>query len=186
MALVSQPSQPALRLVHDEPDPRLEGTWDGPLPTARPADRCERWSVDGAARQALAEGSAARGVDFSLAGALVLERSLIAGDLARIGHADAAAALDAAAVSARVRFALSEPACVYLRALSARSQGARGGHGHICVPMRLTERVSAHGVELLLNVELLDSALLWERAAVLCGRTMGEWAIGETCSPGLD
>ena len=51
------------------------------------------------------------------------------------------------------------------------------GTSVLVLPMRLTERLGSRAPASLLDVALLHSAVAWERAAVLAGHTMTEWAL---------
>jgi hypothetical protein len=115
-------------------------------------------------------------VDFSLAAVVVVERMLIEEDLRLAGHGPALTILDGAASATRVMVELSEPTSAYLRALEGGSAAASRVRDSVRLPMRLTERVGARTLERLLDARMLRSALAWERAAVLSGRTMSEWA----------
>ena len=112
-----------------------------------------------------------------LAAGGVQEIVLVAQDLAAYGRDELTGLLDAAAGRARVAIELSEPLSAYFAALSPRRQGEEGSLPQVlALPMRLTERIGVRGGCLRLEAALLASALAWERAAVLEGRTMSEWA----------
>jgi hypothetical protein len=151
---------------------------DAPTPTARPSERCEPWPVGDQHRlRSLAAAAAERGISLELAIGVVVERSLLADDLAARRLDEVAARLDAEAAHASVTIALSEPLSTYLCALTSHDRGAsRSLPQLIALPMRLTERIGASGPAARLDATLLQSALSWERAAVLEGRTMSEWA----------
>jgi len=178
----SENNPTTLRLVtghaHDSPLTSRHLGWDAPPPTARPADRCEPWPLDQHATVAsLARAAANLGVAFSLAAALTVERSLLTDDLAELDCADIAARLDVTAAQATVSIELSEPLSAYLRALSGHDAApAQPLPRSVPLPMRLTERIGPRGPGHLLDGSLLTSALAWERAALLSGRTMSEWA----------
>ncbi len=158
------------------PEPTARPGWGGPPPVARPGDRCEPWPLDDRAAAPLARTAADLGVAFELAAVVTVERSLLAEDLETVGLSDATATLDVAARAATVTGELSEPATAYLLALD-RSMSARPRPRNILVlPMRLTERVGLVAPESRLDAALLPSAIAWERAAVVAGRTMTEWA----------
>jgi hypothetical protein len=155
-----------------------EHGFEAPTPRARPADRCEPWPVeDGPQLRALAAAAASCGISTQLAAVLVVERVLLEGELAAYGRDELTGLLDAAAGRARVAIELSEPLSAYFAALSPRRQGEEGSLPQVlALPMRLTERIGVRGGCLRLEAALLASALAWERAAVLEGRTMSEWA----------
>lgn len=158
---------------------RFERGFEAPTPTARPADRCEPWPVDdGMQLRALAAAAATGGISLELAAVVVVERALLAGELAGRGVDELAGRLDGEAARARVAVELSEPLSAYLGALSGRRRGGAAGPlpRLLVLPMRLTERILARRGPPQLDAVLLPSALAWERAAVLEGRTMSEWA----------
>jgi len=178
-----QLDRPTLRLLAGEAPESSDAGWDAPLPTARPADRCEPWTLvssEGAA--ALAAAAAEERIDFLLATVLVVERSLVEEDLRYGGLGTTLPILDRTASKARVRIALSEPMSVYLRTLEGAATAASSMRESVRIPMRLTERVAERTLERLLDARMLRSALAWERAAVLSGRTMSEWALLQALS----
>lgn len=157
----------------------FERGFEAPPPTARPADRCEPWSVeDESDLRALAAAAARSGVLFGLAAVLVVERRLLAVELATQGlDAELARRLDAEAARVKVTFELSASLSAYLAALSGHGREAAGSVTRpLALPMRLTERILARQLRPQFDAALLPSALIWERAAVLEGRTMSEWA----------
>jgi hypothetical protein len=85
--------------------------------------------------------------------------------------------LDAAAASAAVTLELSEPASAYLGALDRGESAHAYTTGMLALPMRLRERIGSRSPTTLLTAELLDYAIAWERAALVAGRTMSEWAL---------
>lgn len=152
--------------------------FEAPLPTTRPADRCEPWSIEeGPELRALA-AAASGGVSFGLAAVLVVERRLLAVELATHGlDAELARRLDADAACAKVTVELSASLSAYLAALSGQDRDPAGSTPRfLALPMRLTERILALQVRPQFDAALLPSAVIWERAAVLEGRTMSEWA----------
>jgi hypothetical protein len=170
--------RPGLRLLRGGAEDVLQARgWDAPPPLARPADRCDPWPVDPAAVEPLAGAARRRGIAFELAAVVTVERALIGQDLDVLGLADRTPFLDADAASAAVTRELSEPASAYLAALD------RSGQVHVCtggivaLPTRLRERIASHSPAMLLEAELLEYAIAWERAALLAGRTMSEWAL---------
>ena len=174
----------ALRLVAvDRAEETAEATrrdpgFDAPAPTARPSERCEPWPVEDEHRLgSLAAAADELGVSLELAVVVVVERSLLANDLAARRIDGIAARLDAEAAHASVTIELSEPLSAYLSALLSHDRGvSRSLPRLITLPMRLTERIGAEGPAARLDATLLQSALHWERAALLEGRTMSEWA----------
>ncbi len=104
---------------------------------------------------------------------LLLEATLL---LDRLGHhrlTRARELLDQAARSSRVTRVLSSAGADYLRALSCR--GWRRQVGELDVPVRVASRLDGDVDARLARLELLESAIHWETAAILCERTMGNW-----------
>jgi hypothetical protein len=160
-----------------EHPPQRDVSWEGPAPFARPGDRCEPWPLPRELAVALHDAARAARVESSLAGSVIVQRSLALLDLTDHGPV-AARRLDEAAQVEGPCVRLTEPSRAYLRALLG------GGPAHGCstrapvqLPMRLSERILAHGLDQLLAGLCLESALAWERAALYAGRTMGEWAL---------
>ncbi len=170
---------PALRLLPacapaQEPD--REVCWEGPLPHARPGERCEPWPLPPRLAKPLHDAASAARVERSLAASVLVQRRLALLDLP--GHA--AERLDAAARRAGPSVCLTEPSRAYLRALMGAGEKAISVSGApVMLPMRLSERVLAHGIATLLDPPRLRAALAWERAALCAGRTIGEWALLE-------
>lgn len=133
----------------------------------------------------LAGHAASRGLHFDTAVAAVVERELLELEFAAWPH-DAAAWLDERARGARVEVELDAAASSYLAMLGAcnadASKAARpfGGEVSCLLPGRLWTRLSAGGAPpVVVGGCLLDDAIAWERAAVLAGFTMTEWALRE-------
>jgi hypothetical protein len=173
----------ALRLitgdrVEETAEAQRDPGFDAPAPKARPSDRCEPWPTDDDDRLTSLAGAAAElGVSLDLAVIVVVERSLVADDLVDRARDEIVERLDAEAAKAFVAIELSEPLSAYLCALTSYDRAAaRLLPRLIALPMRLTERIGAQGPTARLDAALLKSALSWERAAVLQGRTMSEWA----------
>lgn len=173
----------ALRLVTSDVSDAVGFTpsdrgFEAPTPTARPADRCEPWPVEGTAQlRALAAAASACGVSLGLAAIVVVERGLLGSEFVAHGLEELPERLDAEAARARVAVELSEPLSAYLVALSARDRGRPASLPQsVALPMRLSERILARQGRPQLDAALLPSALGWERAGVLEGRTMSEWA----------
>lgn len=173
---------PGLRVVAGERRDAVgdfERGFEAPPPTARPADRCERWAIEEAPGLRALAGAAARdGVSFGLAAVLVVERRLLAVELAMHGlDAELGRRLDVEASRAKVKVELSDSLSAYLAALSGHGRDSAGSTPRsVALPMRLTERILARQTRPEFDAALLPSALMWERAAVLEGRTMSEWA----------
>lgn len=170
-----------LRLVVPDSDSRdrvWEQRWDGPLPAARPGDRCEPWPLsDPGAANRIAQAATSHGLSTSLAALVTIECVLTIESLDAIGAETPIEAIDQEAAVSRVRRPLSEPSRAYLQALSSRGVcSTTVPLRHVPLPMRLTDLVRHREIDSLLDASELDRAISWERAALLAGRTMGEWA----------
>lgn len=164
-----------LELVSDLPNANPSG--GGAALRARPADRCEPWSsVDASVTADIARAARSAGVDANLAAVLVVERALIEAEFEVRNMEIRTARLDTRAEEAQVAMELAPPTADYLRALSAHGRNASKLSTTFKLPMRLTDRILNFGVDRLLRPEVLGSAVLWEKAAVLSGQTMSEWA----------
>jgi hypothetical protein len=122
------------------------------------------------------------GVTFALAIAVVVERGFVIDDLG-VGSMTGrlAARLDDTAASAVTRIPTCGATAAYLRQLAAGDPASPWRDRPVELPGRLVQRLADCGeveVDQLLDGPL-DSALAWERAAVLHGRTMTEWALRE-------
>jgi hypothetical protein len=153
-------------------------TWDAPLPTARPADRCEPWPISNDDATPLLRAAGVFGVAFELAAIVTVERSLLRDDLQALEVDGFESELDTAARAATVTCELSAPLSAYLQALDRGPKARKRPRHVIALPMRLTERLGSQScVGVHLDPALLPSAIAWERAAVLAGHTMSEWAM---------
>jgi hypothetical protein len=146
---------------------------------ARPADRTETWTPRAASGKELARAAARVGLDPNLAAVLVVERALIEAEHGERHEGIDLPRLDSLAAAAQVNFELSGASADYLRALGRPAETPSPPLVAIRLPMRLGERVLRFGVDPLLRPEVLSSALGWERASVLAGLTMTEWALLE-------
>ncbi|HST40086.1 MAG TPA: hypothetical protein VLK58_11280 [Conexibacter sp.] len=162
----------------------------------RAGDRHEPWTLPaGDALHALADAAATAGVEFELAVRLCVERALVREDL-RAAGADVAR-LDALAAAAVVAAPVDAADCAYLRRLTRREPAPQrrtlGDAVIVGLPARLSARLlaalpaltgeepdgaAAAALDDLLADANADvaSALAWEIAAVLDGRTISEWA----------
>jgi hypothetical protein len=151
--------------------------FDAPPPRARPSERFEPWPIAEETARPLAEAAARRGLLPETAGPILIERALLEEDFAARRLGGMTVRLDELAARAEVEIELSEAQSAYLRALSRGSAKQAVAHPRLLpVPMRLTERLGEEGIAKRLAPGPLGAALLWERAAVLSGRTMSEWA----------
>lgn len=109
--------------------------------------------------------------------ALLLERRLLLDDLARVGLRGADAALDVAARSVRPELALDGASSAYLRSfIRPAAQTSAVGTILVPVPVRLYARARELAPETTIESGAVEQAIGWERASVLEGRTMAEWA----------
>lgn len=151
-----------------DPDARV-------LPSAprRPGESFERVSATLATHRHLAIAGAEAALPVDVAATLVAEAALL---LERLdGHRlrGARELLDRAAGSSRVTRALTSSSADYLRALSCRSW--RRHVAELDLPVRVSSRLGDRVEERLGRCDLLDAAVKWEIAALLCERTMGNW-----------
>lgn len=167
-----------LRLLPGGAEDLLERTgWDAPAPLARPAERCEPWSLDRTRATAFLRAAREGAIALELAAVVTVERCLLEEDLDALGRSHRTGALDAAAAGAAVSCELSEHASAYLATLNGNGARASQAPEMLALPMRLRERIGSRAVTELLDPRLLASGISWERAAVLSGRTMSEWAL---------
>lgn len=138
-----------------------------------------------AALKRVADRADLLGLHFDTAVGVVVERELLELELAAWSHG-AAARLDERAREARVEVELDAAASSYLAMLGLcnadASEATRpfGGELSCLLPGRLWTRLSAGGAPpVAIRGCLLDDAIAWERAAVLAGFTMTEWALRE-------
>jgi hypothetical protein len=147
----------------------------------RPTDALEPWRVDVTpALRRLASAAAEVGLTLDTAAALVVERVLVVRERALEGVVNE---LDARAAASLIRQPLSAATAAYLRTLTSgavRPSSLGGRRAALALPARLTDRIgSARSLRDLVEPQTLDSALTWERAAVVGGWTLTEWAVGE-------
>ncbi|MDW5597224.1 hypothetical protein VSS74_22950 [Conexibacter stalactiti] len=144
----------------------------------RAGDRHEPWTLPvGGALAAVADAAATAGVEFELAVRLCAEAALVRDDLRAVGAG--VGALDALAGAAVVATRVDASDCAYLRRLTRRGAQERRTLGDAVIvglPARLSARLLAVDVDDLLANADVESALAWEIAAVLDGRTISEWA----------
>lgn len=149
----------------------------------RPWDELEPvWLPTALQVRQLREAACVAGISVDLAVSLVLERALAVSDVARI-DAELVVHLDrVASVAGPVR-CLGGTAAGYLRQLTGGAPSQRAPLDRpVLIPGRVAMRlagVSGHQLAELLHGEV-PLAVSWERAAILAGRTIGEWAAWET------
>lgn len=108
---------------------------------------------------------------------LLLERRLLLDDATASGFdgAEAAAALNAAALEARVEVALDAPSSAYLRSLARPAATVVAAKFLASVPVRLYPRAVTVAPRTAIEQGAVREAVAWERASVAAGRTMAEW-----------
>lgn len=145
------------------------------LPSAprRPGETYVRSEISLPVHREIALAAAEAAVPVDVAATLISEASLV---LERLSHhrlSGARGLLDRAASGSRVTRALSSSNADYLRALSCRSW--RRQVAEIDLPIRILSRLGDEVEYRLRHSELLESAIKWEAASLLCGRTIGNW-----------
>lgn len=147
----------------------------------RPGDQLEPWWIDQTrAVRALAQSAACRRLPVDTAIALLIEIRFALDDVADATVA-VVDALDEIARQQRVEGALPGSYASYLRTLTHGADAAEhplpDGRITVALPVRLGARLArAGGPAALLEPHRLDQAIAWEIAAVIEGRTIGEWA----------
>lgn len=145
---------------------------------ARPADRCESWRLEDPGLTArIAQAAASAGLDTNLAVVLTVERALIEAEFNLDSMSAMLELLDDSAERTRVTMQLAPATAGYLRALKPRITNSSPTPTTFKLPMRLSDRILRLGFRSLVRPELLRSGASWERAAVLSGQTMSEWAL---------
>lgn len=144
---------------------------------ARPSDRCEPWTAQDESLVDLHAAAVSARINSNLAAILVVERSLLESELRNIAPPQATILLDTQATDAQVEMELTAASADYLRTLACSATVISASpDGVLKLPMRLSDRILRFGLSQLIQPELLESAISWERAAVLSGQTMTEWA----------
>ncbi len=150
----------------------------------RPWDQLAPWWLpECPSSTRLFKAAAARGLIVDVAASVTIERSLAISELAQIAPA-LIVELDSLALRARPRRVVGGGAATYLRQLTAgRSASGRCASrlGPVSLPGRVCVRlasVSDDEVADLLAGDL-DAAVRWERASLLEGRTIAEWATSQ-------
>ena len=126
----------------------------------------------------MAQAANSAGLDTNLAVVLIVERALIEAEYKLRTRNLSVERLDARAECAQVTMELTPATADYLRALNPRIANASPTPATFRLPMRLSDRIlRLGGIRCLLKSEVLRSGTSWERAAVLSGQTMSEWAL---------
>jgi hypothetical protein len=144
---------------------------------ARPADRCEPWPAEPTVLTEIRKVAQTARIDPNLASVLIVERSLLDRELGALSTSRETHQMNQHAENAQVSMELSSASADYLRALSSHTTVPPEPLSTLRLPMRLSDRVLRFGLADLLRVELLGSAIRWERASLLTGQTMSEWAL---------
>lgn len=172
---------PHLQLVQDDGPlgGRLHGEGVLRPPAARPGDRTEAVTLTRSAQiDELAAASAAAGLGFDLAVALLAQRQLVCDDLSGlVPHFDEI--LDTAATAQSIDGVLSGAPAAYLRDLQRRVplQPERiSVEASVSVPVRFIDRFLGGDRSRGLSHRFLEQARTWEIASVATGRTMSEWS----------
>jgi hypothetical protein len=168
-------SPPRLTLVSSEPLPTRDP--ERGILGARPSDRCEPWTPTDASLVAdIRAVAGSTSIDANLAAVLIVERSLLNLELQSLSLPRVTSRLDAQAKEALVEMELTAASADYLRALTCSATATGAPAGALKLPMRLSDRILRFGLDQLVRPNLLKSAISWERASVLSGQTMSEWA----------
>jgi hypothetical protein len=146
----------------------------------RPTDALEPWRVEvTSGLRRLATEAAGVGVALETAAAVVIESALVTRE--RALDDSVLAELERRAQAARPRAELSAASAAYLRELGKAAGEAvalRERTVVIALPARLNDRIrSPRAVPDLIDSAALTGGLAWERAAVVSGWTLTEWAL---------
>lgn len=144
-----------------------------PSAPRRPGETYARVEVPLPLRRQLALAGAGASVPLDVAATLIAEAALLLESLDARRLSRGRELLDRAARSSRVTRALSSSSADYLRALSCRSW--RRQAAEVDLPVRVTSRISAEPGRYLARDDLLEDAIRWETAALLCERSMANW-----------
>lgn len=122
-------------------------------------------------------------LDPGVALTLLVERALVLHDVAWLGHdtEEARTVLGLEAADEPVALGPGHPDVGYARALGGSSSAATELRGIPSLPARLLARADGPTVARILSEPslpvLLEEAVAWERAALVAGRPLGEWAL---------
>jgi hypothetical protein len=146
-----------------------------PRPSAprRPGEKYAQADVSLATRRVIAIAASEASVPIDVAGTLIAEAALLLERLDSRRVRSSASLLDRAAAASRATRALNAADADYLRALMCRSW--RRHRAELDLPIRLLERLGDRIDGRVARCELLESAVRWEIAAVLSGRSMSSW-----------
>lgn len=160
-------------------DPRPREPRQLTAPTTRPTERHEPWSLEEVDVRDLATESRRLEIDLGVACSVVIERRDL---IATVADDALVHWLNDRAWIARPVIALSAPSSAYLRSLNgnmlARGRSRRQVElDRVAMPARLNDRLmNLWPPSPELKAIELEPALQWERASVMAGLTMTEWA----------
>jgi len=177
-----------LRLVGNlplSPPPVISTDAPGVAPVGsrcRPGDRRQTVRLGGdPSVTAFVAAAADIGLSAEQAVAIAAEHHLVLADADALGlkRSETRLLLCAVARRAQAKLPLSPSAAAYLRELGRRSISRALARTPVAIafPARLIERVPPSVLVTTLDPAAISEALAWERAAVLAGRTMTEWAM---------
>lgn len=154
-------------------------------PTTRPTERHEAWSLEQVEIGDLAEEAVRLEIDLGVACSVVVERRDL---IATVADDALVHWLNDRAWIARPVIALSAPSSAYLRSLHGNSLAVDRSRrqlklDRVAMPARLNDRLlTLWPPSPDLEGDELKPALQWERASVMAGMTMTEWAFRELAS----
>jgi hypothetical protein len=164
-----------------------------PLPQVmrRPGEHRELHSFPNCAPLAAIRTAARRrGIETENAVTVTIERLHIARELRDAGAADLVNLLDQRSLETRTQGELWSAHGSYLQHLLGLRPCASSGHPldspRVSLPVRLIDRLSGLDIELLDEPDVeLASAIAWEVAALVAGRTMTEWSFRTLALEGI-
>lgn len=169
-----------MRLVGAPPDTaRAFPAWMLDPSARRPGELLEPFHLPAQAGERLSAAAARAGISADIAATVLVERSLVAADLKRLNLTAPTPRLEELRPTRRLTAAEGD----YLRLLTlgkARGRSVVPEPASATVPVRLISRapeVLGAAIESATLVTDLHEALSWEVAALLAGRTLGEWTL---------
>ena len=141
----------------------------------RPGELHEAVRLSARAAEHLAAVATTAGVSTDIVGTVLLEAYLVVSDAGVCAPTSLAAA---ACSSVGVRRRLTAAEADYLRVLTMgrRTSAPAPAPATISLPVRLVGRIDAADVDAAIDMMDIDTALSWETAALISGRTMAEWS----------
>lgn len=143
----------------------------------RPGELIEPVAVDASTTQRINDLASSAQIPAPMAFGLVVELHLALSDLQRYGASGYVAVLDKLATQARPARSMSARTGDYLRVLNSGRRDAPGSRSPLGLPARIARRASADLLCAAVDGADLPRARAWERAAVIEGRTLTEWAL---------